>query len=180
MEASSAGMREYEDKGRWVKYWTHLSCWISPCYGPLSLGARFETYEPFVSLFSFFFRAAVNRGYRISGNGEYDCTGFICKHFRSTTCKSLWLLTLYTLNNLNFTSDRILGRTTDNKPSPYPNSKQRECYVIPTHILELHTRWTQKFIFKLSQFYLSWESKVCLLNSGFSGPEIWSDCDREE
>jgi hypothetical protein len=107
-------MREYGDKGRWVKYWAQLGCWISPCYGLFSLGARFETYEQFVSLFSFFFfRDAVNCGYRISGYGEYDCTGFIFKHFRSTTCKSLWLLTLYTLNNLNFTSDRILGRTTD-------------------------------------------------------------------
>jgi hypothetical protein len=38
------------DKGRWVKYWAHFGCWISPCYGPLSLSARFETYEPFISL----------------------------------------------------------------------------------------------------------------------------------
>jgi hypothetical protein len=27
-----------------------LGCWISPCYGPFSLGTRFETYEPFISL----------------------------------------------------------------------------------------------------------------------------------
>jgi len=27
-----------------------LGCWISPCYGPFSLGARFENYEPFISL----------------------------------------------------------------------------------------------------------------------------------
>jgi uncharacterized OsmC-like protein len=34
-----------------------LGCWISPCYGPFSLGGRFETYEPFISLiFKFFFR----------------------------------------------------------------------------------------------------------------------------
>ena len=40
-----------------------LGCWISPCYGLLSLWARFETYEPFISLiFQFFFRAAANRG----------------------------------------------------------------------------------------------------------------------
>jgi hypothetical protein len=33
-----------------------LGCWISPCYGPFSLGARFETYDPFISLiFQFFF-----------------------------------------------------------------------------------------------------------------------------
>ena len=35
---------------RWVKYWARLGCWISPCYGPFSLGARFATYEPFISL----------------------------------------------------------------------------------------------------------------------------------
>jgi hypothetical protein len=38
-----------------VKYWAHLGCWISPCYGPFSLDARFETYEPFISLISPFF-----------------------------------------------------------------------------------------------------------------------------
>jgi hypothetical protein len=46
------------------KYWARLGCWISPCYGTFWLGARFETYEPFISLiFQFVFRAAVNRGY---------------------------------------------------------------------------------------------------------------------
>jgi len=33
--------RRYGDKGRWVKYWACLGCWISPCYSPFSLGARF-------------------------------------------------------------------------------------------------------------------------------------------
>jgi hypothetical protein len=42
-------------------YWARLGCWISPYYGPFSLGARFETFEPFISLnFSKFF----------SGRGE--------------------------------------------------------------------------------------------------------------
>jgi hypothetical protein len=27
-----------------------MGSWISPCYGPFSLGARFETYEPFIFL----------------------------------------------------------------------------------------------------------------------------------
>jgi hypothetical protein len=27
-----------------------VGCWISPRYGPFSLGARFETYGPFISL----------------------------------------------------------------------------------------------------------------------------------
>jgi hypothetical protein len=50
----------YGDKERWVKYWARVGCWISPCYCSFSLGARFETYEPFISLiFQFFFRAAV-------------------------------------------------------------------------------------------------------------------------
>jgi hypothetical protein len=45
------------------KYWARLGCWISPCYGLFSLGARFETYEPFISLiFNFFFQAAINLG----------------------------------------------------------------------------------------------------------------------
>jgi hypothetical protein len=43
-------LRGYRDKRRWVKYWAHLGCWISPCYDPFSLGAGFETYEPFISL----------------------------------------------------------------------------------------------------------------------------------
>jgi hypothetical protein len=38
MEASSAGKREYGRKGRRVKYWARLNYWISPCYGPFSLG----------------------------------------------------------------------------------------------------------------------------------------------
>jgi len=32
-----------------------LGCWISPSYGPFSLGARFETYESFISLIFQFF-----------------------------------------------------------------------------------------------------------------------------
>jgi hypothetical protein len=50
MEASSAGKCEYGGKRRWVKYWAPLGCWISPCYGLFSLGGRFETYEPLISL----------------------------------------------------------------------------------------------------------------------------------
>jgi hypothetical protein len=50
MEVSSAGKRGYGDKGRFVKYWARLGCWISPFYGPFSLGARFETYKLFIYL----------------------------------------------------------------------------------------------------------------------------------
>jgi hypothetical protein len=50
MEASSAAKREYGGKGRWVKYQARLGCWISLFYGPFSLCAHFETYEPFISL----------------------------------------------------------------------------------------------------------------------------------
>jgi len=42
-------------KGRWIKYWAHLGCWIPPCYGPFSVEVHFETYEPFISLFFQFF-----------------------------------------------------------------------------------------------------------------------------
>jgi hypothetical protein len=39
-----------------LKYWAHLGCWISPCYGPISLGVHYETYELFISLiFKFFY-----------------------------------------------------------------------------------------------------------------------------
>jgi hypothetical protein len=75
MEATSAVKREYGGKGSWVKYWARLSCWISQCYGPFSLGALFETYKPFISLiFNFFFgpRSTAdnwNRGYWTSEYG---------------------------------------------------------------------------------------------------------------
>jgi len=41
MVVSFAGKRGCGDKGRWVKYWACLGCWISPFYGQFSLGARF-------------------------------------------------------------------------------------------------------------------------------------------
>jgi hypothetical protein len=63
MEAHSAGKHGYGDKGRLVKHWAHLGCWISPCYGRFSLGGRFETYKPFIYLIFIFFWAVVNRGY---------------------------------------------------------------------------------------------------------------------
>jgi hypothetical protein len=43
MVASLLGKRGYGDKGSWVKYWAHLGGWNS-------LGVRFESYEPFISL----------------------------------------------------------------------------------------------------------------------------------
>jgi hypothetical protein len=48
MEASFAWKREYGSKGRGVKYWAHLGCWISPCFSPFLLGRHFETYKPFI------------------------------------------------------------------------------------------------------------------------------------
>jgi hypothetical protein len=47
-----AGKHGYGDKGRLVQYWARLGCWFSPYeyYGPISLGARFETSELFISL----------------------------------------------------------------------------------------------------------------------------------
>jgi hypothetical protein len=44
------GKRGYGGKGRRAKYWARLACLISPRFGPLSLGARFETYGPSISL----------------------------------------------------------------------------------------------------------------------------------
>jgi hypothetical protein len=55
MEASSVGKCEYGGKGRRVKYWARLDCWISLCYSPFLLGTCFETYEPFISLILNFF-----------------------------------------------------------------------------------------------------------------------------
>jgi hypothetical protein len=54
MEASSAEKCGYRDNRRCVKYWAHLGCWISPCYGPYSLGGCCKTYKLFI-LFSNFF-----------------------------------------------------------------------------------------------------------------------------
>jgi hypothetical protein len=46
---------------KYAPFWS-LGCWISSSFGPFSLGARFQTCEPFISaIFQFFFRAAVNR-----------------------------------------------------------------------------------------------------------------------
>jgi hypothetical protein len=39
--------------------WARLGCCISPCYGPFSLGTRFETYELLFHQFSNFFQATV-------------------------------------------------------------------------------------------------------------------------
>jgi hypothetical protein len=70
MEASSAGKREYGYKGRSVNYWARLGCWNSPCYGPLSLGARFEAYELFIS---FIFKHFSGRGKpRITETADTD------------------------------------------------------------------------------------------------------------
>jgi hypothetical protein len=53
MEASSEGKHEGKERG--VMYWVRLRCWISPCYGPFSLGTHSETYKPFISLIFQFF-----------------------------------------------------------------------------------------------------------------------------
>jgi len=49
----SVGKGTKEDELSTECFWF---CWISPCFGPFSFGARFETYEPFISLiFQIFF-----------------------------------------------------------------------------------------------------------------------------
>jgi hypothetical protein len=64
----SVGLGTKKDE---FKYRARLGYWISPCYGPFLLGASFDTYEPFICLIFLLFRAAVNRGYWLSG---YRCT----------------------------------------------------------------------------------------------------------
>jgi hypothetical protein len=77
MEVSSVGKREYGGKGRWVKYWACLGCWISPCYGPFSLGGLFESYQPFISLIFNFFSSRVFS--RLNETADYEpvCTAAI-------------------------------------------------------------------------------------------------------
>jgi hypothetical protein len=50
MVESLPGSMSMGAKEKWVKYWAHWSSWISPCYSPFSFDARFETYEPCISL----------------------------------------------------------------------------------------------------------------------------------
>jgi hypothetical protein len=35
--------------------WARLGRWVSPCFGPFSLGGRFQTYEPSISVIFLFF-----------------------------------------------------------------------------------------------------------------------------
>jgi hypothetical protein len=62
MEANSAGKREYGGQRKMSQLLDAFGLLDSPYYGPFSLGARFETYEPFTSSILNFFRAAVNSG----------------------------------------------------------------------------------------------------------------------
>jgi hypothetical protein len=55
-------------------YWTRLGSWISPRYWPFSLGARFETYEPFISLIFLFFSGCGQLKPQILG---HNCTLFM-------------------------------------------------------------------------------------------------------
>jgi hypothetical protein len=50
-----SGDTQWQWGHRVAVYWARLSCWISPCYGPFSLGGCFETYEPFIYLIFEFF-----------------------------------------------------------------------------------------------------------------------------
>jgi hypothetical protein len=99
MEASSAGKRDYGGKGRLVKYWARLGCWISPCYGPFSLGGRFETYEPFISLIFQLFSGPRwtaynwNRGYWIIGYGAHLCV-CVCVYVYIYTYIYLYIYTM--------------------------------------------------------------------------------------
>jgi hypothetical protein len=52
MDANSAWVRGQRKMRQVLRA---FGCWISPCYYPFSLGARFETYEPIISLIFPFF-----------------------------------------------------------------------------------------------------------------------------
>jgi hypothetical protein len=85
MVASSAGKSGYGGTERRVKYWARLGCWFSPCYGPFSLGAHFETYEPFISWnFKFF-----------SGRGKPRVLNQCVQRHDSFVFFCTWLIFLY-------------------------------------------------------------------------------------
>jgi hypothetical protein len=78
------------------KYWARLGCWISPYYSPLSLGARFETYEPFISfVFKFFSgRGWMKRGLINQGIRGHDCIWYILPQLFSCAFAKLRIATL--------------------------------------------------------------------------------------
>jgi hypothetical protein len=53
----------------------HLACWISPYYGPFSLGRHFEIYEPFISLF---FKKKFSRHVKLQITESADMGAHLC------------------------------------------------------------------------------------------------------
>jgi hypothetical protein len=95
MEAGSVGKHEYGDRGRWVKYWVCLGCCISLCYGPFSLGTRFETYKQFIFflIFKYFFRAVVNHRYLKPRILNQWIRGHTCIFKAYSTCSTHSMIT---------------------------------------------------------------------------------------
>jgi hypothetical protein len=67
-----------------------LGCCISPCYGPFSLGARFETYEPFISLIFQFFSGGGKP--RITENSNTEFADMVVHLYIYTSTPLLGLL----------------------------------------------------------------------------------------
>jgi hypothetical protein len=62
-----------------------LGCWISPRYGPFSLGARFETCERFGSLISQIY---------FSGRGQQRISEIADTEFADTAVHLYWVVHL--------------------------------------------------------------------------------------
>jgi hypothetical protein len=92
MLASSAGKREYGDKERWVKYWARWGLLDFTLLRPvLAWRAFWNLWTVYLFNFQFFFSGYGKPRLLNQWIWGHDYTGFICKYFRSTTCKSLWL-----------------------------------------------------------------------------------------
>jgi hypothetical protein len=77
-----------------------LGCWISPCYGPFSFGARFETYEPVISLIFQFFSGRGKPRVTESADTESVDTG--ARQYFLPLSVSLFLHQLLTKNYKRF------------------------------------------------------------------------------
>jgi hypothetical protein len=144
MEASSARKHGCRDKGRWMKYWARLGCWISPCYGPFLLGTRFESYEPCTSLiFVRLFRAAINRRFWISRYGGTTVLFFSVTSFWSSDW--LWISGDKSLvQSLVF--DALVTDGLERPMSPTPKEDEKWVgdvhgtgYCLPVATTHLHT-----------------------------------------
>ena len=112
-----------------------LGCWISPCYGPFSLGGAFWNLWTiyFFNFSIFFFQAVVNRGYWILGYGGPPL--FSNLHIRKCVLKFIWNFRVnINRNNLALRHIMILA-----------------CISA--------ARYAHSYTFTLLCFYVSWNEK---------------------